>query len=185
MAVQVKIGPGTRRSFIAEIVTLPATVILRANNRQIMPWLVMGLIFTTIGYVVLRLSADNQGIFSMITLFALGFGTIGSLQLAKALFNFLKADKMTFHDDFVEVKEKGLLKSITWREDYSNFKGIRHREKTAAGRLSKDLPYQIIELVHKETSKTLPLYAVKSSEYPIDHIEHYADILDVETIPSS
>lgn len=182
MAVQVKIGAGAKKAFIAEIVTLPATVTLRGNNQQLFPKIMIGVIFTVISYFIFTNSAKAEGLVSMPVAISLLFAGVGSYNIAKAIIAFTSLTKMTFHDEFVEVSEKKGFRKHQWRENYENYQGLRHREKSPKSFLGSQIPYQIIELIHEDESKTLPLYAVKSSDYPLNHMEHYADILEVEIV---
>ncbi len=180
MAVQVRLPGSGKRKFEAEIVTLPATVKVPSPPTQRFGGLFMGLVFTIIGYVMFRTGLLQDG-FNLLTLFGLGWGSFGGLTLAKTLFSPKGQTVMVFDDDLVQVKTQGWLKSTHWQEPLKTYEGVRLRSKETPSRQAS-APYQIIELIHKEKAKTLPLYAARSDDAPVDHLEHYADVLDVEVI---
>lgn len=181
MAVQVKIGKNARTKFIAEIVTRPAFVHLKPNTDQIIPPLIIGLILTAVGYLAFTSNAAVEGLLSLPSIIALTFAAFGAMNIALALRNLRRGDEIRFLENQVEVIEKRTLGANKWQADYREFTGIRHRQKQPSRRGS-EIPYQIIELVHPDDTKTLPLYAVTGDTKPIDHLEHYADVLGMEII---
>lgn len=182
MSVQLKLSGSGSRTFIAEIVTLPAEVKLPAPALNRYGNLFAGLIFTIIGYLTLKLSGETG--LNLRTLLSLCLGAYGGLLLAKTLFAPNGQTTMIFQEDEVEVITNGWLKKVRWREPLDNFKGLALRTKETPSRPNK-APYQIIELIHNDASKTLPLYAARASTPPTDHLEHYADILGVPVLNQS
>ncbi len=182
MAVQVRLSGSGKRTFEAEIVTLPATIKVPSPPTQRFGGVFMGLVFTIIGYVLFR-TGLVQGGFNLMTLFGLGWGSFGGLTLARTLFSPKGQTVMVFDDDFVHVKTHGWLRSSRWQEPLKAYEGVQLRSKETPSAQSS-APYQIIELIHRDKSKTLPLYAARIEEKPVDHLEHYADVLDVEILSS-
>lgn len=181
MAVQVKIGKGAKTQFIAEIVTRPAIIHLKPRTGQLMPPLIIGVIFTVVGYLAFNTGASNEGLLSMPSIVALIFAAIGAMNIALSVRNLRRGDEIRFLENHIEVIEKQTLGATKWQANYREFTGVRHRTKQAEGSKSTT-PYQIIELVHPDETKTLPLYAVKADTKPIDHLDHYADVLDMRII---
>lgn len=180
MSVQLRL-PGTgARTFTAEIVTLPAKVKMPASPAKRSGGLVIGLFFTIIGYVMFKTALSVSG-FDLRTIIGLALGGYGGLTVARALFAPSGQAIMTFHENYVEVSENGWLTKTRWQENYENYKGVRARTKDTPSR-RESAPYQIIELVHDNPAKTLPLFATRQDDPPIDHLAHYADILGVETL---
>ncbi len=179
MSVQLKLSGSGSRAFTAEIVTLPASVKLPTPGMNRIGGLFVGLIFTIIGYYMFKVSTQSG--FDLRALLALGMGAFGGMTLARTIFSPKGQTTMIFHDDYVEVVTAGWLRKSRWLESYKNFKGLKTRTKSTPSRPNRN-PYQIIELIHKDQAKTLPLYAVRREGAPIDHMEHYADILDVEIL---
>lgn len=177
MSVQLRLPGWSNRSFIAEIVTLPATVKLPIPRAQTVSQLVLGFIFSLVGYVFFKMS----GGLSLHGIIGLALGSFGALTLAKGIFAPGKRVEMTFDDDFVTVTRKGWIRAESWREPLTNYEGLALRRKETPSR-PKASPYQIIELVHKDSTKTLPLFAARRESQPIDHLDHYADVLGVDII---
>jgi len=160
---------------------LPATVKLPAPKQQLFGGLVVSLIFSLMGYFLFK-DGIQMGMINPNTLVGLAIGGYGALTMAKTLVSPKGQTQISFQDDHVEVKTSGWIKSSHWQEPYSNYKGIKSRTKETPSRPDSD-PYQIIELIHKEDeSKTLPLYAARREHAPIEHLEHYADVLGVQVI---
>ncbi len=181
MSVQITIGRASKRTFIAEIVTLPAIVTVNSRRDQIFPPLIIGIIATGFAYFTFTTSEAQTGLISLPSFIALVFAAAGALNLARAFNRIRSGDQMTFNEKFVEVTEQGPFRSINWRADYREFLGLRHREKRSS-EAADTIPFQIIELIHKDETKTLPLYAVRERTKPIDHLNHYADVLETKII---
>ena len=180
MAVQVKLPSRGNRTFEAEIVTLPATVKLPAPKTPRLGGFIVGAMFTIIGYMMFRDGLAQSGI-NLNALIGLGLGSYGGLTIAKTILAPKGQTTMQFSENHVTIKVNGWLRPSSWQEPLKAYEGIKHRTKPAPGNGPRP-PYQIIELIHSNTSKTLPLYAARSEKAPIDHLEHYADVLDVEII---
>lgn len=178
MPVQIKIPSTSNRKFEAEIVTLPSTVTVSGTSRSSIIQFVMGLAFSGFGFWLFMDTYREVGFGNPRTYIGLVFGVIGALHVARFLTLSRNLTTMTFHDEFVEVTHRAIFGTRSWRTPYREFKGVRARLqklKPEMGRKS----YYIIELVHDDTSKTLPLYAERLKTPPQDHLEHYAEILDV------
>lgn len=180
MSVQLKLSGARNRTFAAEIVTLPAKVTLPAPKTPRLAGLFVGGMFTLIGYMFFRDGLAQSG-FNLHALIGLALGSYGGLTIAKTILSPKGQTTLHFTEDKVEVTTNGWLRKTHWQEPLSHYQGVKHRTKPTPAR-SQSAPYQIIELIHKDKTKTLPLYAARNEESPIDHLEHYADILDVEIL---
>lgn len=178
MAVQLRLPDYSTRHFEAEIVTLPATVELKHANKQ-RQTLLFALFISAFGYFMLWRGLAFAGLFHPVTLIGLILAAVGGANFAKGL-TLKRASRMTFSEDMVMVEEKRLFGADEWQEPLRNYQGLRLRTgKHKIARARKTDPYQIIELIHPQKSKTLPLYAKRGETPPRDHLEHYADILDL------
>ncbi len=181
MPVQIKIPSVSSRKFEAEIVTLPATVTVAGTNAASISQLIMGLFISGLAFWIFMDSYRVSGFGHPTTFIGLVLAVIGALYIARFLTLARNLTTMTFHDEFVEVTHRALFGTQSWRTPYHEFKGVRARLqklKPEMGRKS----YYIIELIHDDASKTLPLYAERLKTLPQDHLEHYAEVLDVPII---
>lgn len=181
MAVQLRLPDYSTRHFEAEIVTLPATVELKHAGKQ-RQTLLFALFISIFGYFMLWRGLAFAGLFHPVTLIGLVLAAVGGTNFAKWL-TLKRTSRMTFTHNRVMVEEKRLFSADEWQEPLRNYQGVRSRtgkHKKAMGGPSD--PYQIIELIHPQKSKTLPLYARRGETPPREHLEHYADVLDLPII---
>ena len=180
MTIQLKLSNAGTSSFIAEINQFPAKVTVPAKNTEFLAQIAMGLFFTIFGYTLFR-SDLNQDELTTNFFFGLAMGTFGGFSLSKALISPKGSTKLIFHEKHVEIKEEFWLTKKKAEIPYSEFKGVRTRK----GKLPKNnalQPYQIIELIHEDSSKTLPLYAKRGSKRQTKTLESYAKKLGVPVI---
>lgn len=183
MAVQIRFKDVSNRHFEAEIVTFPALVSLPKENLGGLAKLFTGLFFSILAYILYNAGMRDSGLANPMTIIGLIFAFVGAFNVARWLGGFKAPTEMVFHENFVEVKETGLLQSKNWQASYEEFSGVRMRpQKVKLKRAAHTDPYQIIELVHPDKSKTLPLYAARSKNPPHDHLAHYEEILGVPVI---
>jgi hypothetical protein len=78
-----------------------------------------------------------------------------------AMRSYVTNDTILLFDDHVEFTAWSLFGKTKWSAPLSEYQGVQTRE-LPAGDPSNDKPYQIIELVHPDKNRTLPLYLEKS-----------------------
>lgn len=84
-------------------------------------------------------------------------------------------------EDGVEVTERGLFGVRAWYEPYGAFKGVLYRRIVIRGK-HRTRTYQVIELLHEDRSKCVPLFVRRSSEVPRARWERYAQRLKLPAI---
>lgn len=183
MAVQIRFKDISNRRFEAEIAAFPAAVSLPKNKANGISRLFLGLFLTVFAYLLYKAGMRESGLTNPMSLIGLGVAAIGGLNIARWVGGFKSPATMLFHEDYVDVSEKSLLREIRWRAPYEEFSGVRMRpQKVKSKRAVHTDPYQIIELVHPDKSKTLPLYAARSKAPPHNQLEHYSEILGVPVL---
>jgi hypothetical protein len=93
-----------------------------------------------------------------------------------------RRDVMEFGHDGVFVREAGLLRDRTWKASYDEFEGVRLRERRARAGRSRQATYQIIELVHPDRGRILPLYVRMENDPPLALLEHYSRLFSLPAI---
>ena len=83
--------------------------------------------------------------------------------------------------DGVEVTERGLFGVRAWYEPYGAFKGVLYRRIVVRRKRSTRV-YQVIELLHEDRHKCVPLFVEQSSEVPRSRWESYAQRLKLPAI---
>lgn len=176
-SVQLRLPATGNRKFEAKITALPATVIVPASSRHRFSGLMMGGFFTILGYTLFH-SGAAQGWLTSNTLLGLGLAIYGSLTIAKALVMPKGQTTMKFEKQAVSVSTQGWLTKNNWQAPYASFRGVKLRTKqTPSSRITT--PYQIIEFINQDKTKTLPLYAARQKTPPTHQLAHYATIFGV------
>lgn len=99
----------------------------------------------------------------------------GSSLFAASLISAFSKREAVFGNEAVEVSGHSLLGIEKWREPFSKFKGVLHREKSVGGGENRATKiYQIIELEHDDPKKNIPLMVEESGTMPRDAWEAYA-----------
>lgn len=180
MTIQLKFSNAGNKSFIVDLENVPANATVPANQTDFISQIVAGLFFTIFGYSLFRANITEDDL-TLNFFFALAMGTFGGFNLAKALISPKGSAKLIFHNSHVEIKEEFWFTKRKRAIPYSEFKGVRIRQ----GKRPKNnalQPYQIIELIHEDSSKTLPLYAKRGSKRQTKRLEDYAHKLGVPII---
>lgn len=111
---------------------------------------------------------DSPFFMSVIVLFGVG-------SIVWSLLIVLSKREVLFTNDGVEVTGRSLLGMEQWQEPYSGYKGVLHREKSVSqGQNSGSTLYQILELVHDDPARNLPLLVESSGTMPRAAWEAYA-----------
>lgn len=182
MAIQLKLSNAGKASFIVDLQNFPTKVKVPASKTDYISQIITGLFFTVFGYALFRSNLEESSITPNL-LFGLAMGSFGGFNLAKGIFGTKGSSHLTFHKSHIDVKEEYWFTNKKWQISYDEFKGV----KTRKGKLPKNnalQPYQIIELIHEDPSKTLPLYAKRGSKRQTKRLEDYAKKLNVKIIES-
>ncbi len=139
-----------------------------------------GFVFV-VASIVFMVIDDEVGI-----MVALGFGFFGLLNIILGVLKsrFEKSMLFTGHD--VLVKTRGLFGRREWREPLANYRGVRLREQhtrdQGVGNVSSTKTYHVIELVHANAARTLPLYVRQGADSPRDIQEAFARRFDLPAL---
>ncbi len=149
----------------AELSRLPARIEL-PRRRAAAVWLLVFASSWSFGVPMLIFYAMTEDItaregLSKLVPFLIAFAiTMTVLYLAwAALRHYASNDRITFYHDKVEVLEHHLFTKRAWSAPYSTFSGLGLREQNAPVRDGKRHHYYIIELIHPDGEKTIPLFA--------------------------
>ena len=180
MTVQLKFSNAGKKSFLVDLESLPAKATVPASNSDTISQIITGLFFTIFGYTLFRTNL-LENTYTPNLFFGLAMGSLGGFNLAKALVSPKGSAKLLFKDSQVEITEEFWFTRTKRVIPYKEFKGVRIRK----GKQPKNnalQPYQIIELIHENSSKTLPLYAKRGSKRQTKKLEDYAAKLGVPII---
>lgn len=83
--------------------------------------------------------------------------------------------------DGVEHHYVSLRRSTSWSEPFSAYKGVRYR-KESVRRNNRHIDFQIIELLHDDREKCIPLFVSRSREVPRAKLESYARALNLPAL---
>lgn len=180
MSIQLKLSNNGNSSFIANIENFPSKSKVPASKGEYISQILTGIFFTVFGYALFRSNLTENEITPNLII-GLAMGSFGGLNLAKVLFKTKGSASMTFHNTYVEVKQEYWFNQKKWQMKYSEFEGVKTRKGTRPKNNALQ-PYQIIELIHKDTTKTLPLYAKRGSKRPTKIMEEYSEILKVKVL---
>lgn len=75
--------------------------------------------------------------------------------------------------DGVEVTGRGLLGSEKWYQPYGAYEGVLHRRVVIRSKNSTRV-YQVIELLHEDRDKCIPLFVRRGSDMPRNRWEEFA-----------
>lgn len=99
-----------------------------------------------------------------------GFGFFGLLNLVYGFIQSRFEKSMLFTGREVQVRTRGLFGRREWREPIANYRGVRLREhhmrKEGVGNIATTKTYHVIELVHDDPGRILPLYVREGGEAP-------------------
>ncbi len=184
MSIQLKLSNNSKSSFFVDIQNFPTKAKVPASKSDYLSQILTGIFFTVFGYVLFR-SNLSDGSITPNSLFGLApgliMGTFGGFNLAKAMLGTKGSARLTFHETYVEAKQEYWFTKKKWKIPYNEFKGVRTREGIRPKKNALQ-PFQIIELIHQDKGKTLPLYAKRGSKRQTKLLEDYAKKLNVPVI---
>ncbi len=107
-----------------------------------------------------------------------GFGFFGLLNLVYGFIQSRFEKSMLFTGHEVQVRTRGLLGRREWREPIAGYRGVRLREhhmrKEGVGNIASTKTYHVIELVHDDPRRVLPLHVSEGGEAPRDVQEAFS-----------
>jgi hypothetical protein len=145
---------------------------LMPKRRSILNGVAAGVVMTGISTYEAISSLDD-----LITLvFCAGFFVGGIVLSAGSVILLLSKRVAVFGNNAVEVTGHSTFRKEAWREPYSGYKGVLHRETSVSrgGADDGEVFYQIIELSHADPEKNVPLLVERSESMPRDAWEAYA-----------
>ncbi len=106
-------------------------------------------------------------------IFLAGATVIGAGVILWGLSQLFRRHHAVLSADGVEVTERSLFGAKAWYEPYGAFQGVLHRRVVIRSK-NHTRTYQVIELLHDDRDKSVPLYVRRSSEMPRSRWEGYA-----------
>ncbi len=176
MTVRYEVTAGERPDFAVPLSSPPITVTIPARKRPIFALLYFGGVWL-FGAVVLAFSFAQSSF--LVAIFTIGAFVVGVTLIVVSLPMFGGKNVMTFEGDRVVVREGGSWRKRTWEAPYRTFSAVRLREKSVKDRKGQTVTYQIIELVHRDPLKTLPLYVRQETTPPRERLARYAHLFDL------
>jgi|GEM_PF-5743046 len=180
MSIQLKLSNNSKSSFFVDIQNFPTKAKVPASKSDYLTQILTGIFFTIFGYALFRSNLNDSSITPNL-IFGLVIGTFGGFNLAKAMLGTKGSARLTFHETYVEAKQEYWFTKKKWEIPYSEFEGVRTREGIKPKNNALE-PFQIIELIHQDKGKTLPLYAKRGSKRQTKLLEDYAKKLNVPVI---
>ncbi len=165
LSIAIKINAGDDEPFAVEIEGFPTTVEVVKSGAG---WMVVpfGLFLFSVPFLIFGpVVAAFSGIFLLAA-------------LVFVIRRQGRPDIMLFDRHGVVVTETGLLTDSTWKAAYEEFSGVNLRKcRARAGR--RFATYQVIELIHPNPAKNLPLFVRKTTRKPKNRWQAYARLLGV------
>jgi len=121
---------------------------------------------------------------SLLTLVGLLFPGAGLVLALFAVVALYERRQVTFERDGVRVEGRSLAGPERWALPYGAYRGVLHREHVER-RKNSTTTYQIIEMLHEDPGKTLPLSVEAAAEVPRDRWEGYARALGLPALERS
>ena len=163
--------------FEVDLSVRPATVDYTPSRGLGVFFMLMGLAWC--GFSALAYS-ENGGFFSYLM-----FGVLLSMGLAifflLGLRAFLYSRVVTFKDNGVVARERGLRGVKDWYAPYTEFEGVSHRHFARTGKHTSAQVLHIIELCHPSRLPVI-LRAIEDAEEPRAAVERFARALDLPII---
>lgn len=157
---------------------LPDRVNLKPPRWATMIFAVFGAVWTAFSLPLVAQIGSGP---SAALIFAALFPVIGLGMIAWSLYTLLSKREALFGRDGVEVVGRTPVAREKWWQPYSSYKGVLHREHVV-NRKNGSTTYQIVELLHDEPGKTLPLLVEASRKMPREAWERYAKWLDLPAL---
>jgi len=129
-----------------------------------------------LGLVVFMHFQDGVGVpVADSLLFTAGLVLFGVGAIVWSLLIALSKREVLFTQDGVQVTGRSLIGTEEWQEPYRAYKGVLHREKSVSqGQNRGSILYQILELVHDDPARNVPLFVESSGTMPRAAWEAYA-----------
>ena len=165
----------------ADLSTLPQTIDLSPSRAGAIMLILFGAGWTVF---TLKLVSEADGAEGVAFAFTLLFPLVGLGMVLGGLATLYRRRKATFNGDGVEVEGRKLTGSESWYEPYGAYKGVLHRQKVVK-RKNRSTTYQIVELLHDDPDKCVPLYVKPTSKVPRAEWEAYAERLKLPALEES
>lgn len=153
----------------------PSATVLSLDYKPSLIWklrLTVGGVVLAIVATVIHFSQDDD-----ITFVAVGFGLFALLNIVRGLAESRFEISILITDDMAIVKRRTFFGREDWQEPLANYKGVLLRERsTRQGR------YNIIELVHDDPGRTLPLFVTREKGAARDTQEAFAQRFDLPAL---
>lgn len=153
----------------------PSATVLSLDYKPSLIWklrLTVGGVVLAIVATVIYFSQDDD-----ITFVAAGFGLFALLNIVRGLAESRFEISILITDDMAIVKRRTFFGREDWQEPLANYKGVLLRERsTRQGR------YNIVELVHDDPGRTLPLFVTREKGTTRDTQEAFAQRFDLPAL---
>ena len=153
----------------------------KAETSEIVARAVVAGIMCVIVAIVYFGFGSEAGVIAALTFGMLGFA---NLILGLAKIGYAKSILFTGHD--VKVTTRGLLGRREWREPLASYHGVmlseHHSRSQGVGNTVSTKTYHVIELVHDNDGRTVPLYVRRGMESPRDIQEAFARRFDLPAL---
>ncbi len=167
MSIQVKVKAGETPDFSVTLSREPNTVEIPQSKG--LSVLILSFLLAILLVIFLDLS--------------LALPLIGGLFLFLALRYFfdglLAPDRITFEKTQVTVSEFGIFKRNIWTRPYRDFEGVILYQKSALTDQGNKAGYFIIELKHRDKTKTLPLFVRRDTSSQRKKLKQYAHFFNL------
>ncbi|SLN12660.1 hypothetical protein [Oceanibacterium hippocampi] len=155
----------------ASIISLDFT----PSRGEIQLRLIVGTVVLAIAATVIHFFGDGD----ILTLVMGGFGFFALVNLVLGLIQSRFTMQMTMTGDSVHVRTRSLFRNNAWQERIANYRGVLLREAhvrdQGVGNIPSTKTYQVIELLHDDPARTLPLHVSEDVSPPSDIHQAFAD----------
>ena len=162
----------------ANITFLPQTLDLSPRRSSAVALILLGGFWIGITIAALGgVTSLTQGDMTILV----GATIFGALVMAWGVTRLFRRHRVVLSADGVEVMERGLFGVDAWYEPYGAYKGVLYRRILIRSKNSTRI-YQVIELLHEDREKCVPLFVKQSSKVPRERWEGYAERLKLPAI---
>ena len=162
----------------ANLTFLPQTLDLSPPRSAAVILMLFGLFWIGIAIVSLRdVTTPQTGEFAILAAGAL----IGLSIIGWATTLLFRRHIAVLSDDGVEVTQRSLFGAKAWYEPYRAYKGVLRR-KVVVRTKNSSRTYQVIELLHEDRDKCVPLFIRQTKEQPRSQWEGYAERLELPAL---
>ncbi len=162
----------------ADLTELPQTLDLTASRAGAVIVMLVGGVWVAAAFAAI---GGSESLAPGDLVFLVGATLLGVAIIGWALSLLFRRSRAVLSADGVEVTERGLFGAKAFYEPYAAFEGVLHRQIVVRNKRNTRT-YQVIELLHADRDRCVPLYVRRTKEMPRARWEDYAKRLKLPAL---